>query len=80
MSVSKRLNEQIPAILKTARVPGLSIALIGFQTPAAARRLATIWRLNAGRLLTLLPSTTPNRRSSTRGHTPERGIERRPLS
>jgi CubicO group peptidase (beta-lactamase class C family) len=28
MSVSKRLNEQIPAILKAGRVPGLSIALI----------------------------------------------------
>jgi CubicO group peptidase (beta-lactamase class C family) len=28
MSVSKRLNEQIPAVLKAGRVPGLSIALI----------------------------------------------------
>ncbi len=28
MSPSKRLSEQIPAILKTARVPGLSIALV----------------------------------------------------
>jgi len=28
MCVSKRLHEQIPGILKTARVPGLSIALI----------------------------------------------------
>ena len=28
MCVSKRLYEQIPVVLKTARVPGLSIALI----------------------------------------------------
>ena len=28
MSVNKRLNEQVPAVLKAGRVPGLSIALI----------------------------------------------------